>query len=105
MSLNPIFLLVYLITFLRSSASGFIFPLMGALSAKRASRQQQGQLMGVTTSLGSLMGIIAPVMAGLLYDHLAPSWPYWLAAVFFVASALLLRTQQAAPSRLEEAVS
>lgn len=102
MSLNPIFFLVYPIAFIRSSASGFIFPLMGTLSAKRAQRQQQGQLMGVTTSLGSLMGILAPILAGVLYDNLSPTWPYWVAVIFFVASALLLRTQQAAPNRLDE---
>lgn len=102
MSFNQIFVLIYPIAFLRSSASGFIFPLMGALSAQRVSRRQQGQLMGVTTALGSLMGIIAPVLAGLLYDALAPGSPYWVAAAFFVAAAFLLRTQQPAPVRLEE---
>jgi len=102
MCFNSIFVLIYPIAFLRSSATGFIFPLVGTLSAKRVSRQQQGALMGVTTSLASLMGIIAPILAGLLFDDLHPGSPYWLAVIVFVAAAFLLRTQQPAASPLEE---
>jgi len=102
MCFNSIFVLIYPIAFLRSSATGFIFPLVGTLSAKRVSRQQQGALMGVTTSLASLMGIIAPILAGLLFDVLHPGSPYWLAVIVFVAAAFLLRTQQPAASPLEE---
>ncbi len=105
MCFNPIFLLVYPITFLRSAASGFIFPTLGTLSAKRVSYDQQGLLMGVTTALNSLMGIISPILAGLLYDHWAPGAPYWLASIFFVAAALLLRTQKLPSTNLEAAAS
>ncbi len=104
MNFNPVFLFIFPIITLRSAASGFIFPLLGTLSAKRVSRQEQGQLMGVTTSLNSLMSIFAPILAGLMYDHWAPGAPYWLAAVFFVAAAIILLTQQPAP-RLEKAIS
>jgi MFS transporter, DHA1 family, tetracycline resistance protein len=103
MNLNPIFLLVFPIVTLRAAASGFVFPLMGTLGARRVSRQEQGQLMGVTTSLNSLMSIFAPILAGLMYDHWSPGAPYWLAAVFFVAAALILLTQQPGV-RLEKVV-
>ena len=91
MCFNPLFLLVYPITWLRSAASGFIFPTLGTLSAKRVSYQEQGVLMGVTTALNGLMGIFSPILAGLLYDHWDPGAPYWLASIFFVAAAFLLR--------------
>jgi len=105
MWINPVFVLVYPITFLRSAASGFIFPTLGTLSAKRVSYQEQGVLMGVTTALNGLMGIFSPILAGLLYDHWAPGAPYWLAAIFFVAAAFLLRAQRLPAPRLEGAAS
>jgi MFS transporter, DHA1 family, tetracycline resistance protein len=105
MCYNPVFLLIFPIAILRSAASGFIFPTLGTLSSKRVSYHEQGVLMGVTTSINGLMGIVSPILAGLLYDHLAPGAPYWLAAVFFVGAALLLRTQRPPAVRLEEAAT
>ncbi len=102
---NYVFVMIYPIVVLRSAASGFIFPTLGTLSAKRVSYREQGLLMGVTTSLNSLMGIISPVLAGLLYDHWSPGAPYWLAAVFFVAGAFLLRLSRPLAPRLDKAVS
>jgi len=102
MWLNPIFVLLYPIVILRSAASGFIFPTLGTLSAKRVSYREQGELMGVTTSLNGLMGIISPILAGVLYDQWAPGAPYWLAALFFIGAAFLLRTQQPSAPRIEE---
>jgi MFS family permease len=91
--LNPIFLVIFPIIILRSAFMGFVIPLMSALSAQRVSRQEQGQLMGVTTALNSLMGIFAPVMAGLLFDHWFPGAPYVVAAIVFTAAAFILRAQ------------
>jgi MFS transporter, DHA1 family, tetracycline resistance protein len=90
---NPIFVLIFPIVILRSGSMGFVFPLMSTLSARRVSRQEQGELMGVTTALNSLMAIIAPILAGLLFDHWFPGAPYWVAAVVFVAAAFILRAQ------------
>jgi MFS family permease len=100
MRYSPILILIYPIAIARSTASGFIFPLMGTISARRVSARQQGQLMGVSTSLNSLMSILSPILAGLLYDHLSPGSPYWLAAVFFAAAGLILYQEARAP-RLE----
>ena len=104
MCFNPIFVLIYPIAILRSAASGFVFPTLGTLSSKRVSYEEQSVLMGVTTALNGLMGIISPVLAGLLYDHLAPGAPYWLAAIFFVGAAFLLRTQRPPVPKLEKPV-
>ncbi len=94
MLVNPLFFMIYIIAVLRSAASGFIFPIMGTLSAKRVSHSEQGALMGVTTALGSMVGIIAPVIAGLMYDHLSPGAPYLLAMGFFAAATLLMARQK-----------
>jgi len=100
-NINPIFLLIYPIIILRSASMGFVIPLMSTLSAQRVSRQEQGQLMGVTTALNSLMAIFAPILAGLLFDHWLPGAPYGLAAVVFVAAAFLLRAQPRPAPALE----
>lgn len=92
-NVNPVFFLIYPIVILRSAFSGFVFPLMNTLGARRVSRQEQGQLMGVTTALNSLMAIFAPILAGLLFDHVAPGAPYGLAIVLFIAAAFILRAQ------------
>jgi MFS transporter, DHA1 family, tetracycline resistance protein len=90
---NPFFLLVYPIIILRSASMGFVMPLISTLSAQRVSRRDQGQLMGVTTALNSLMAIFAPILAGLLFDHWFSGAPYLLAASVFVAAAFILRSQ------------
>ena len=105
MCYNPLFILIYPIAIIRSAASGFIFPTLGTLSSRRVSYHEQGVLMGVTSSINGLMGIVSPILAGLLYDHWAPGAPYWLAALFFVGAALLLRTQRPSANRLEATVS
>lgn len=91
--INPIFGLIFPIIILRSAAMGFVIPLISTLSAQRVSRQEQGQLMGVTTALNSLSAIFAPILAGLLFDHWFPGAPYWLAAATFAAAAFILRAQ------------
>jgi DHA1 family tetracycline resistance protein-like MFS transporter len=92
-SLDPIFLLVYPIVVLRSAASGFIFPTLGALGASRVSESEQGVLLGVATALNSLMSVFGPLLTGVLYDSLSPGAPYWMAAVVFLLAAFLLRAQ------------
>jgi len=94
-SLSPAFWLVYLVVFLRSTASGFVFPILGTLSTRKVSPSQQGALMGVTTALGSLMGVFSPLFAGLVYDQWSPSAPYWVAAGLFVLAAVTLRGVEA----------
>lgn len=91
LNFNPIFLLIYPIIILRSASMGFVIPLMSTLSAQRVSRLEQGQLMGVTTALNSLMAIFAPILAGLLFDHWFSGAPYWLAAAVFATAAFIVR--------------
>lgn len=91
----PALLFVYPIVFLRSAASGFVFPTLGALSTRRVSASEQGALMGVTTALGSLMGIFSPLLSGAFFDLWSPSAPYWTAAALFAAAALLLQQKTA----------
>ncbi len=88
--LNPLFLLFYVITILTSVASGFIFPTLTTLTSNRVASNEQGQLMGVTTALASLVNIFGPLWAGLVYDHVMPGAPYWMGAIIYAIAALIL---------------
>jgi DHA1 family tetracycline resistance protein-like MFS transporter len=86
----PVLWPIYLLTMLRTAASGLTFPALGALMTGRVAPREQGTLMGVTTALGSVMSALGPLCAGALYDHVAPGAPYWMGAGVFVLAALML---------------
>ncbi len=88
--LAPVVGIFYLLTMLNNGVSGFIFPTLTTLSANRVSPRELGLLMGVTTALASLMNIFGPLWAGVVYDHIAPSAPYWMGAIVLVMGALVL---------------
>lgn len=90
MFINFDFGLFFAITLLTTVASGVIFPMLTLLTSARVSAQEQGQLMGVTTALASLVNIVGPLWAGLVYDHVMPGAPYWMGAVLFALSAFIL---------------
>ena len=47
--------------------------------------------MGVTAALGSCATILGPLWAGVMYDQVMPSAPFWMSAgVFALAACLLL---------------
>jgi len=86
----PFFWLIYPITMFSRVGSGFIFPSLTSLYTERVSPREVGRLMGVTTSLGSLMNIFGPLWAGQTFDRIAPGAAYWTGAVVFVLAAWLL---------------
>ena len=89
-SVSPVFWLVFPFVFLRSAASGFIYPTLSAISTRKVAPQEIGVLMGVTTALTSLMTIASPITAGVLYDHWTAGAPYWLTTALLVVAALIL---------------
>lgn len=88
--LVPSFWLVIPVTMFAGGMSGFMFASLGAFGANRVSDREQGILAGVTAALGSLMSVLGPLWAGLVYDNVMPSSPYWLGAVVFVLAVLLM---------------
>jgi DHA1 family tetracycline resistance protein-like MFS transporter len=93
----PVLWPIYLLTMLRTAASGLTFPALGALMTGRVAPREQGALMGVTTALGSVMSALGPLSAGALYDHVAPGAPYWMGAGVFVLAALMLVVSNVTP--------
>jgi MFS family permease len=86
----PAFWMIYPINMLVSATSGFTFPTMTTLCTDRVPHREVGLLMGVTTALGSLMNIAGPLWAGVMFDKVSSGSPYWMSAVLFAVTALML---------------
>jgi DHA1 family tetracycline resistance protein-like MFS transporter len=90
----PIIWLVLLINMIFGATSAFIFPSLQILSIDHVSPREVGQLLGVTSAVGSLMNIFGPLWAGFVYDRVMMGSPYWMGAILFIITAFMLfRTQ------------
>lgn len=67
---------------------GLAIPSLASLISRRVSGGEQGRLMGGQQAILSLTLIIGPVLAGLSFDNLGVSAPYWMGSLL-AASALL----------------
>jgi MFS transporter, DHA1 family, tetracycline resistance protein len=87
----PTLWLIFPINLLRTITSGLVFPTLGTLMTSRVAAREVGALMGVTAALGSFMTILGPLWAGVVYDRVMPSAPFWMSAgVFALAACFLL---------------
>jgi DHA1 family tetracycline resistance protein-like MFS transporter len=78
-----------------SLGTGLNRPALTSLITQRASRSEQGAVLGITQSLNSLSAIVAPTVAGFLIDHsLLAVWA--LLAAIISGTALLFKTNQPA---------
>jgi DHA1 family tetracycline resistance protein-like MFS transporter len=83
---------------LMALSHGFVQPSLSSLASRGAPEDQRGATMGIFHSAGSLARVFGPPSAGLLYDRLSISSPFWMgAAVLLLASTLALAV---APSLL-----
>ena len=90
---TPFFWLIYPVNMLVTAVSGFTFPTLTTLSTNQVQHREVGRLMGVTTAIGSLMNILGPLAAGVVYDRVMMGAPYWIGAGILLLAALLLRLQ------------
>ena len=76
-----------------SLGTGMNRPALTSLITQRASRSEQGVVLGLTQSLNSLAAICAPTVAGFLIDHsLLAVWA--LLAAVISGAALLFKSGQ-----------
>jgi DHA1 family tetracycline resistance protein-like MFS transporter len=70
---------------------------LAALISRRASGHEQGRAMGGQQAVISLTFVIGPVVAGLAFDHLGVSAPFWigglLAALALLVASIALPTE------------
>jgi DHA1 family tetracycline resistance protein-like MFS transporter len=79
---------------------GMIQPSVNSLISRRAVSDEQGEVMGVTQSFGSLARILGPFFAGVLFVGIGPSAPYFAgAALMSGVLVLALRTMRGEAAR------
>lgn len=70
-------------------ASGLAFATVSALISQSAPEDAQGGALGVAASTGGVARIVGPVVAGLLFQHLAPAAPLVAGAVLTAACVVM----------------
>jgi MFS family permease len=88
--LAPAFWMMFPVSALATGASGLIWPTMGALIANSVPQDELGKVNGVNTALGSLMSVFGPLWAGVMYDNVSPSAPFWMGAVILIVGCVML---------------
>jgi DHA1 family tetracycline resistance protein-like MFS transporter len=68
---------------------GLVQPALNSLISRRAGREEQGQVLGVTQSVGSLARVIGPPIAGYLFAGVGRGSPF-LGGAVVVALAFFL---------------
>jgi MFS family permease len=88
--------MMYPLVGIAALGSGISLPSLSGMISNRVPANEQGRLMGGTQALHSLTQILGPTMAGLSFDRIDVSAPYWigsglvLAALFFASRDLAL---------------
>ena len=73
---------------------GLTQPSLTALVSRRAGGEEQGEILGVTQSMGSLSRVLGPLAAGWFFGTFGRASPFWseaalVAAALFFALPLL----------------
>ena len=86
----PAFWALYPITALIGAGNAFMRPTLTALISNSVSFREQGKVAGVTASLTSLTYVFGPLWAGVTYDYVRPSAPYWTGSILLALTWLVL---------------
>jgi len=68
---------------------GLAQPSLNSLISRRAGREEQGEVMGVSQSVGSLSRVVGPLAAGVLFSEFGRGAPYLWGAALVVAAWFL----------------
>jgi MFS family permease len=100
MALVPAGWILYPVVGVLAVGTGLAIPSLTSLISRRVSGREQGKVMGGQQAILSLTLILGPVIAGLAFDHLDVSAPYWIGG-FLAISALLVVAATLFPQRRE----
>jgi DHA1 family tetracycline resistance protein-like MFS transporter len=96
MALVPFGPLLYPIAGALAVGTGLAITALAALISRSVSGREQGKAMGGQQAMISLTLVIGPVVAGLAFDHLGVSAPFWigglLATLALLMAAVILRS-------------
>jgi MFS family permease len=65
--------------------TGLMTPVLQSLISKAGSPEEQGMLFGANGAITSLTAILGPPYAGIVFDHVGYTAPYWSGALFVAA--------------------
>ncbi|MBV9199332.1 MAG: MFS transporter [Alphaproteobacteria bacterium] len=68
---------------------GLMQPSLNSLISRRAGREEQGEVLGVSQSAGSLSRVLGPAAAGLLFGEFGRNAPFFWGAMLVAAAFLL----------------
>ena len=89
MGLVPLFPLLVLSMGVIAVGSSLTGPSLAGLVSFAAGSKEQGAVLGIYSSMGSLARAIGPLLGGLAFDHVAQSSPMWLGGIVMILSASL----------------
>ena len=69
-----------------SAGHALVMPNVNSITTKLARGESYGGALGATQSAGSLARVLGPALAGVLYDRLGMSSPYWVASLGMIAA-------------------
>ena len=69
-------------------ASGLLTPSLSGLVSIATPPEEQGGILGIYQSLGSLARAVGPFLGGLVFDVVSPGAPLWMAGIVLFAAAL-----------------
>jgi DHA1 family tetracycline resistance protein-like MFS transporter len=82
---------------------GLMQPSLNSLISRRAGREEQGEVMGVSQSVGSLSRVLGPAAAGVFFGEFGRNAPYFWGAALVVAALLAaLKLIRAGATRVAE---
>ena len=89
MALAPASWALYPAVTIVALGTGMSIPSLTALVSLRVSESEQGRLMGGTQTLLSLTNIFGPAIAGILFEAIAFSAPYWLGSALSIFALMV----------------
>ena len=72
-------------------ASGMLTPSLSGLISLATPADEQGGILGIYQSLGSLARAVGPFLGGLAFDVMSPGAPLWMAGIVLWIAALAAR--------------
>jgi multidrug resistance protein len=87
---TPRLWLVYPAAAVVALGTGLAGPALTGLVSRRVAPNEQGHILGVNMSLGSLARVFGPLWAGAMFDLASTGAPYWSGALWLAAGAVLL---------------
>jgi len=80
-------------------ASGMLTPSLSGLVSLATPADEQGGILGIYQSLGSLARAVGPFLGGLAFDVVSPGAPLWMAGIVLWIAALATRKLPARKGR------